>query len=144
MYGMRSWPPVLVLLLVTGLVVPAPVGAGGTFGNGKYEKGHDGDDDDDHHHHDGDDDDDHGHDHGKCNGKGKGLCSPIPRGCRREDCRCDEDCQTCVRCRQFVCRSGKKSPPLVICRPCCRKKNGYVSCEPAPKSSHQQCVASPS
>jgi hypothetical protein len=146
MYEMRRLTRVVGLLLVAGLMVPPTVGADGRSSKGSYER------DDKHHdqhrgkdHDDDDDDDDHdddGRGHGKPRKKG-GVCSPRPRGCEKEDCRC-EDHKTCVRCREFVCRRGKKKRPFVICRPCCRKKNGYVSCEPAPKSYDIECVASPS
>jgi len=75
--------------------------------------------------------------------RGGGVCSPLPSGCRRDDCRC-EDKETCTQCRQFVCRRGKKKPPVVVCRPCCKDKKGYPRCRPAPEEDDRKCVLSPS
>ena len=74
--------------------------------------------------------------------RGGGVCSPRPAGCKKEDCRC-EDKKTCKECRQFVCRRGKKQPPVVVCRPCC-EKNGKTKCSPAPEEDDKKCVPSPS
>jgi hypothetical protein len=135
MHGTRWWPPMVAVLLAVALVIPAPAGATGSSHGKKDDKKEHGSGHGNGH--------GNGHGHGHDHGHKGGVCSPRPRGCDREDCRCD-DRETCVRCRQFVCRRDKKKPPQVLCRPCCRNKRGYVQCEPAPKIQHTQCVASPS
>jgi len=125
----RRWLSIAVLFLAVALALPAHTAADD---KGKGDQGK-GDRDD----HDRDD-----HDHHGGGGGDKGVCSPLPAGCKKEDCRC-EDKKTCTECRQFVCRRGKKHPPVVVCRPCC-EKNGKVKCSPAPEEDDKKCVPSPS
>ena len=118
----QRWQVLGAVILATGLVLPAPARA--DRGGGEHKESEHGDDD--HHHKE----------------KG-GVCSRIPQGCRQDDCRCD-DGQTCVQCRQFVCRREKKRTPSVVCSPCCQKKGGTVRCRPAPDDDDRKCVPSPS
>jgi len=76
----------------------------------------------------------------KGEGDGQGVCSLMPNGCRRQDCRCDSD-KTCTRCQKFSCRSGRKQ--LVVCRPCCKGRYGSERCKRS-DDDERRCVPSPS
>jgi hypothetical protein len=117
----RRWLSIAVLFLAVALALPAHTAADDK-GKGDRDEG-------DHHEGGG--------------GGDKGVCSPRPAGCKKEDCRC-EDKKTCTECREFVCRRGKKKPPVVVCRPCCMDKKGKVKCSPAPEEDDRKCVPSPS